>query len=65
MEHIKGEDNCLPDFLSREYIQTQSQEQEHVFVIVTEWDLDNQQEVLRTIREEQSWEEYKENWKPT
>ena len=34
VEHIKGSENCLPEFLSREHIQ----QQEHIMVIVTEWD---------------------------
>lgn len=34
-------------------------------VIVTEWDQSQKQEVLRTIPNNQDWEEYKNNWKPT
>jgi len=61
VEHIKGKENHLPDFLSREFIQPP----EHVMVIVTEWDQNRQKEVLRTIPDNLSWAEYKESWKPT
>ena len=61
VEHIKGTENCLPDFLSREYIQPQ----DHIMVIVTEWDQTQKQEVLCTIPDTQDWEEYKKDWKPT
>ena len=38
VEHIKGSENCLPDFLTREFIQHQEQEDDHLMVIITEWD---------------------------
>lgn len=34
-------------------------------IIFTEWDPNQQQEVLRSIPEDQSWSKYRENWKPT
>jgi len=35
VQHIKGENNSLPNFLNREYIE---QKETHVMMIVTEWD---------------------------
>lgn len=61
VEYIKGAENSLPDFFSREYIEPR----DHVMMIVTKWDQNQKQEVLRTILEDQDWEEYKRNWKPT
>ena len=60
VEHIKGEENSLPDFLSREYIQPAQ-----ILMIVTEWDPNQQQEVLRSIPENKSWSKYQDQWKPT
>ena len=60
VEHIKGEENSLPDFLSREYIQDRNQGVK-VMMIVTEWDPNQQQEVLRSISENKSWSDYKDN----
>ena len=57
MEHIKGKENYLPDFLNREFIQPA----EHLMIIVTEWDQGQQREVLRTIPDNLSWSEYKES----
>jgi len=34
VEHIKGKDNNLPDFLRRKYIETK----DHVMMIIIEWD---------------------------
>ena len=34
-------------------------------MIITEWDQHQKQEGLRTILDDQDWEEYKRNWKPT
>jgi len=51
VEHIKGKENHLPDFLSREFIQPI----EYVMIIVTEWDQGQQKEVLRTIPDNLSW----------
>jgi len=51
VEHIKGKENYLPDFLSREFIQPI----EYVMIIVTEWDQGQQKEVLRTIPDNLSW----------
>jgi len=61
VEHIKGKENNLPDFLNREYLESE----DYVMMIVTEWDQNKKQEVLRTIPDNQDWEEYKRNWKPT
>jgi len=61
VEHIKGKDNNMPDFLSREYIESK----DHVMVIITEWDQHHKQEVLRTVPDDQDREAYKRNWKPT
>lgn len=49
VEHIKGAKNCLPNFLSREFIQPQ----EHIMAIFTEWDQENKHEILHTIRDNQ------------
>ena len=71
VEHIKGSENCLPDFLSREFIQHQEKsddqvkEDEHVMVIITEWDHTEQRETLRSISDNESWAMYKEKWRPT
>ena len=57
VEHIKGEENSLPDFLTREYIQDSTKDAQ-VMMIVTEWDPNQQQEVLRSICKSKSWSEY-------
>jgi len=62
VEHIKGENNCLPDFLSGEYIE---QKEAHVMMIITEWDQHQKQEILRTIPDDLDWDTYKNNWRPT
>lgn len=61
VEHIKGKENYLPDFISGEFIYPAK----HVMIIVTEWDQGQQKEVLITIPDNISWSEYKESWKPT
>lgn len=61
VEHIKGEENSLLDFLSRESIEAR----DHVMMIITEWDQHQKQEVLRTILDDQDLEQYKRNWRPT
>lgn len=61
VEHIKGSENCLLDFLSREHIQ----QPEHIMVIVTEWDPNQPKEILRSIPEDKSCQEYCDEWKPT
>lgn len=61
VEHITGTKSYLPYFLSREFIQPQ----EHIMVIVTEWDQSQKHEVLCTILDNQDWEEYRDKWKPT
>lgn len=62
VEHIKGKDNTLPYFHSREYIE---QKKYHVMIIITEWDNNQRQEVLKTMPDELEWETYKRDWKPT
>ena len=68
IEHIKGSENCLPDFLSREnLLQTVekqiSNEPASCLIIVSEWK--NNQEETREITESMSWTKYKQRWKPT
>ena len=53
IEHIKGKENCLPDFLSREYLE---QNIAHIMMIITEWDQHQKQEDLRTIPDNQDWD---------
>lgn len=62
VEHIKGKDNSLPDFLSRGYIE---QKEAQVLVIVTEWEQEHKRETMRIIPDELEWETYKRDWKPT
>lgn len=56
IEHIKGTANCIPDFLSREHLQ-----QTYMIIYVQ---LRNGAEVLATIPDTLSWEQYSSNWKP-
>lgn len=56
IEHIKGTANCIPDFLSREHLQ-----QTYMIISVQ---LRNGAEVLETIPNTLSWEQYSSNWKP-
>ena len=42
MEHIKGKENYLLDFISGEFIYPAK----HVMIVVTEWDQGQQKEVL-------------------
>ena len=68
IEHIKGSENCLLDFLSREnLLQTAekqiSNEPASCLIIVSEWK--NNQEETREITESMSWTEYKQQWRPT
>ena len=68
IEHIKGSENCLPEFFSREnLLQTVekqiSNEPASYLIIVSEWK--NNQEETREIPESMSWTEYKQQWRPT
>jgi hypothetical protein len=56
IEHIKGTTNCIPDFLSKEHLQQVSM---IIFV-----QLRNGSEVLTTILDTLSWEQYSSNLKP-
>ena len=47
--------------LHQEYIEPR----DHVMMIIIEWDQNQKQEVLRTIPDDQDWETYKKNWRPT
>ena len=60
IEHIKGSQNSLPDFLRRENLQ-----EKHLMIIVTEWDPNIQHEILRNILDSTPWQEYCESWKLT
>lgn len=72
VEHIRGSDNCIPDFLSREYIQHQEHENDpkeemqlHCMVILTEWNQAYKREELRYIADDEPWPIYAEKWRPT
>ena len=56
IEHIKGTTNCIPDFLSREHLQQVS--------MIISVQLRNGSEVLTTILDTLSQEQYSSNWKP-
>ena len=56
IEHIKGTTNCIPDFLSREHLQQVS--------MIISVQLRNGSEILTTILDTFSWEQYSSNWKP-
>ena len=65
IEHIKGSETCLPDFLSRENLlhiaeKQISNEPASCLIIVSEWK--NNQEETREILESISWIEYKQQW---
>ena len=56
IEHIKGTTNCILDFLSREHLQQVS--------MIISVQLRNGSEILTTIPDTLSWEQYSSNWKP-
>ena len=68
IEHIKGSENCLPYFLSRENLLQTAKKQvsskpTSCLIIASEWK--NNQEETREIPESMSWNEYKQQWRPT
>lgn len=61
VKHIIGKNNCLPNFLRREYLN----QKDTTMVIVIEWEPSQHIETLRSISETQNWEEYYSKWKQT
>lgn len=61
IEHIKGSEKCIHDFLNRQNIQEQS----YLMVIVIEWVSYLSHEMLREIPDCMNWEYYMNSWKLT
>jgi hypothetical protein len=54
VEHIKGSDNSIPDFLSREHLQS----------LIISVQLRNGTKVLVNIPDSLNWETYESEWRP-
>jgi hypothetical protein len=56
VEHIKGTDNSIPDFLSREHLQN--------LCLIISVQLRNGTEILVNIPDSLNWETYESEWRP-
>ena len=56
VEHIKGTNNYIPDFLSREHLQN--------FCLIISVQLRNGTEILVNIPDSLNWETYESEWRP-